>query len=65
MIPKIIIWVMENLSILLDRAHRVVPVTKIGTFGTGSWTNLGGYYSNLVLISTAFIFFRFYIVVGM
>ncbi len=43
---KIILWVIENLSIPLDRARRVVLGTHIGTLGTGSWANLCWKYSN-------------------
>jgi hypothetical protein len=37
---KLIIWTMENLSISLDRARRVVPGTSIEAFET----NLGSFY---------------------
>ena len=37
---KIILDAIENLSLPLDRAHRVVLGTLIGTVGTCSWANL-------------------------
>ncbi len=51
MIAEIIICAMETLSILLDRTRRAVFGTSIGTYGTGSWKNVGGFHSNLVLTS--------------
>jgi hypothetical protein len=35
MTPKIIVWVMKNASIPLNRTRRVVLGTSIGTLGTG------------------------------
>ena len=51
MIPKILILAVESLSIPFDRARQVILGTSIETFGTGSWTNLSGLYSNFVLTS--------------
>jgi hypothetical protein len=45
---KIIIRIVKNLSILLYRARRAVLGTNIGTSETGSCTNVGSFYSNLV-----------------
>jgi len=43
---KIVLSIIEKLSIPLDRARRVELGTRIGTLGTGSWTNLCWKYSN-------------------
>jgi hypothetical protein len=48
---KIIICAMEILNIPLNKASRVVLVTRIITFGTGFQTNMGRFYSNRVLTS--------------
>jgi len=48
---KVKVSAVLNLSIPLDRAHRVVLETLIGTFETDSWTNMGLFYSNMVLTS--------------
>jgi hypothetical protein len=42
---------MENPRPPFDRALRVVLGTLIGTVGTRSWTNMGRFYSNMVLTS--------------
>ncbi len=35
----------------MDRARRIALGTLIGTLGTSPWTNMGWFYSNIVLTS--------------
>ncbi len=48
------VWDMENPRPPIDRARRVVLGTLIGTVGTRSWTNMGRFYSNMVLTSPTY-----------
>ena len=47
----LIVWAMENPRPPLDRAHRVLLGTPIGTVGTPTGTNMGRFYSNMRLTS--------------
>ena len=46
----ILVRCIENLSIPLGRARRIVPGTLITIFETHSFTNMSDFYSNMVLI---------------
>ncbi len=46
--PKTLVWAMDKLGILCNRALGVLLRTPIEMVGTSSWTDMRGFYSNMM-----------------